>query len=695
MIKSVRLENWKTHKDSFFEFSRGTNVLIGPMGAGTTSCMDGICFALYGTFPALTAHALKLEEVITSKPHPQDFARVRLEFDYRDEEYMVERTIYRKGTNEGKLYRQGKLIAGPKTTEATARLEEILEMNYDLFARAVYSEQNQLDYFLKLSSAQRKEKFDELLEISKYENVRGNAVSLGNRLKKLSEDRKQFLQQQQKGLDEGALREARASLAQKEKLAEAARARLEAERHELTRLEKEAEALAAQEKAYRMLREQALKARARAGEAERATQALEKEADGISLAQATEKLRTLEQEAQQAREQAQELEKKADQAEEERTGLLQLAAGHEREAERLRKASEQLKELKAHCPVCKTKLEEHAKHSLLKETEQEKGEMEKRAKAMKEAAAKSTAEKEKLRREARACQLKLDECAKHKNEIERALEATQRLAKAKAEAGLRGDEAAKAEQELAAGPCDEEAWRRAREKTAQAREKIHSTEKEIGNVKELAAEIERRVKEFEERKKQLQELAQTIQAQEKMAEKVGVFTHALKATQAELRESLINTVNQAMADIWEKVYPYGDYTSCRIQIEEGNYEVMVQERLGKWVRVEGVLSGGERSAVAITLRVAVSLVLAQNLSWLILDEPTHNLDARTVEGLSQMMREHLPGLVEQVFIITHDKEMERASSASLYVLERDKENDGITKPVRAEPAEPAEATHKE
>ena len=41
-----------------------------------------------------------------------------------------------------------------------------INLNYDLFSRAVYSEQNQIDYFLKLTASQRKEKFDELLEIN-------------------------------------------------------------------------------------------------------------------------------------------------------------------------------------------------------------------------------------------------------------------------------------------------------------------------------------------------------------------------------------------------------------------------------------------------------------------------------------------------------------------------------------------------
>ncbi|HZX19940.1 MAG TPA: hypothetical protein VFF13_02915, partial [archaeon] len=102
-------------------------------------------------------------------------------------------------------------------------------------------------------------------------------------------------------------------------------------------------------------------------------------------------------------------------------------------------------------------------------------------------------------------------------------------------------------------------------------------------------------------------------------------------------------------------------------------------RNNEWVRVEGILSGGERSAVALTLRIAVSLVLTQNLGWIILDEPTHNLDANSINVLSEVMRMHLPELIEQIFLITHDKELENAASGKLYVLEREKEKDGPTK----------------
>ena len=165
---------------------------------------------------------------------------------------------------------------------------------------------------------------------------------------------------------------------------------------------------------------------------------------------------------------------------------------------------------------------------------------------------------------------------------------------------------------------------------------------------------------------------------------MNYFINSLLAAQHELRETLIATINEAMHDIWQKIYPYKDYVSAKMDVSEGTYELKAQERSRNWVRVEGILSGGERSAAAICIRIAFSLVLTRNLSWLILDEPTHNLDVQAVETLGKMMQTHLPMLVEQIFVITHDMEMKKAASASLYVLEREKDEDSATRPVLLE-----------
>jgi DNA repair exonuclease SbcCD ATPase subunit len=72
------------------------------------------------------------------------------------------------------------------------------------------------------------------------------------------------------------------------------------------------------------------------------------------------------------------------------------------------------------------------------------------------------------------------------------------------------------------------------------------------------------------------------------------------------------------------------------------------------------------------------MVLTPNLSWLILDEPTHNLDARAVQLLSAALHERLPQVVEQVFIITHDEKLKDGASGKVFFFEREKDSGGRT-----------------
>jgi DNA repair exonuclease SbcCD ATPase subunit len=64
-IKRVTLQNWRSHKDTKLDFSKGTNMLVGIMGSGKSSVLEAICFALYGTFPALARKRVKLGQIAT------------------------------------------------------------------------------------------------------------------------------------------------------------------------------------------------------------------------------------------------------------------------------------------------------------------------------------------------------------------------------------------------------------------------------------------------------------------------------------------------------------------------------------------------------------------------------------------------------------------------------------------------------
>src|SRR5271157_2649413 len=93
MIEAIELRNWKTHRHTALDFSRGTNVLLGSMGSGKSTIMDAISFALFGTYPAVTHGRVKVGEIITNRPEQKKTASVKLRFRVDDDLYEVERNL--------------------------------------------------------------------------------------------------------------------------------------------------------------------------------------------------------------------------------------------------------------------------------------------------------------------------------------------------------------------------------------------------------------------------------------------------------------------------------------------------------------------------------------------------------------------------------------------------------------------------
>jgi len=165
-------------------------------------------------------------------------------------------------------------------------------------------------------------------------------------------------------------------------------------------------------------------------------------------------------------------------------------------------------------------------------------------------------------------------------------------------------------------------------------------------------------------------------------ESLKILQSVLQQAQGMLREQFTETTNALLADIWQKIYPYRDYTNLKLSIDDaGDYVLQLRRHDGIFLNVEGIASGGERSIACLALRIALSLVLTKNLSWLILDEPTHNLDKRGIQELAKTIRDHLPKIVEQIFVVTHEDELEAAASGSIFKFERNKEGDEPTKVI--------------
>jgi DNA repair exonuclease SbcCD ATPase subunit len=220
------------------------------------------------------------------------------------------------------------------------------------------------------------------------------------------------------------------------------------------------------------------------------------------------------------------------------------------------------------------------------------------------------------------------------------------------------------------------------------RKEFTETVRKKSELEERLKSLNQMFKEKESRKNEEQEKIKMTETQksevvklEKIIKDLKIFEKALEETQVQLRTEFIEAVNFTMSQIWTNLYPYEDFNSIGLNIEGGDYVLQLKDRMGRWINADGVASGGERSIAALALRIAFSLVLAPQLKWLVLDEPTHNLDSRAIEDLTETLKTRIGNFIDQVFLITHEERLEEAVTGHIYRLEREKEKDGATKVV--------------
>src|SRR3989344_2280934 len=190
MIRKIKLQNCKSHAETELNFSDGINVIVGAMGAGKSSVLQAISFALFGTFSELKRKELKISDIVKRNAEFKN-ASVDVELNFANNILQIKRTIEDGSTKEAVIRTgDGKMLAGTNPAQVNAYLKNILKIDEDVFLRTIYAKQNEIDLFLDLTPAERKARLDALMFIDKFETARKNCVTLANRItdKKIAEE---------------------------------------------------------------------------------------------------------------------------------------------------------------------------------------------------------------------------------------------------------------------------------------------------------------------------------------------------------------------------------------------------------------------------------------------------------------------------------------------------------------------------
>lgn len=171
---SLEMHNFRKFKDAEIKFPEGIIGLVGNNGAGKSTIIEAIGWALYGNRAARTSR----DEIKRQGAARSDDCWVKLVFELGGNTYEVFRIISGKST-DARVKVNG-LITASSTQAVTQFLEKKLGMDYDSFYTSIVAKQQELNALSDKSPAERKKSMLKMLKIDLLEEA----------IKRVREDRR-------------------------------------------------------------------------------------------------------------------------------------------------------------------------------------------------------------------------------------------------------------------------------------------------------------------------------------------------------------------------------------------------------------------------------------------------------------------------------------------------------------------------
>jgi exonuclease SbcC len=184
--------------------------ITGATGAGKTSLIDSILFALYGRTPRISRG---LSDLIS-----QGAAEMKILFEFHagGSRYRAFRQVKRKGAGKQRLDRQTGEdwdTLADKSSAMEAKIHELLGLDYDAFTKTVVLPQGEFDKFLRGEATKRREILIELLGLNIYARMMQKANHGANQLSEKAKLLEDHIQRQLSGMSTQSIADLEARLA--------------------------------------------------------------------------------------------------------------------------------------------------------------------------------------------------------------------------------------------------------------------------------------------------------------------------------------------------------------------------------------------------------------------------------------------------------------------------------------------------
>ncbi len=168
IFKTLKLKNFKSYNNSEVKFDKGISIIVGENGAGKSSILEAISFALFKQHGAR-----KIDDLVRNNSNGSMV--VELEFASNGKDYKIIREKLSSGL-KSKLLKKTvangeymSLCAGDK--EVAAQINSILAIDSDLFLNAIYIRQGEIAELVNKTPSEKKQLIAKLLGLDSLEKA--------------------------------------------------------------------------------------------------------------------------------------------------------------------------------------------------------------------------------------------------------------------------------------------------------------------------------------------------------------------------------------------------------------------------------------------------------------------------------------------------------------------------------------------
>jgi exonuclease SbcC len=668
-IRTITLENIRSHVRSKANFKGGFNCLVGGLGTGKSSILFAIDFAFFGDPLSRSYHYLLREGAEAGK--------VAVEFLLNGKTYRIERGLKRRGNSIGQdmeslnLYEGEKLLANMRNEAVEEQLVSITGLDKEIFREVVWIRQEHLKELLDVAPRERQKRLDHLFGLSDYEVAWNNIREVqrdyeGEKrayekdfdvlgVDKLETDYHQALEDF--SILENEILDLTTTLQAAEDQLQTASSRLQS----LETLRTQTEQLAK--------KETELQTNLANTEDRCARLANEIQRKSATVDELHQRVADLQAQIDQQRKHLQETglapEMTIDELQHQLTSLVEQMTAIRGEQEAARRethaAQQRVSNLASEnkCPLCLQPLPADYKAHMLQHIEEANKERETRLTELQ----KNIQELEKLRTVVNQAVLDLQSATPRIQDARTRIaeeEASTAKLKAEFDTHQQREQALRTELDAARheiAKFDMSELKEARQLHDHASEQYHTLKTKVQFSKRRKTDAAQKIEDLRERLEHAQQKMARVQKIQELLETLNGIRDAYRSIQPKLRTEFIRILERVVQQVLDRLV--GDEGNPLFARIDETYTPSVKSQEG-YEREVTYLSGGERTLLAFAYRFALGQLIMQarvgrGLQMLLLDEPTESLgrEDRSVDRLAEAIGRLKA--IEQIIAVTHNE----------------------------------------